>query len=377
MRPVQSIIRSGAFVHNLSLARAIPRGSSAYPVIKANGYGHGVELVARALSHADGFCIIELDAAVRLRERGITPTKPIMLLPGLFEPGELRDVLAHHLDIVVHNDQQLAWLEEQNAAFANQYAKSLTVWLKFNSGMNRLGFMPEAAIARAAYERLKRLAIVKEIIFMTHFARADEPEIGVTEALARMAIAEQGLRDAGFGRDGNYRKSFCNSAATIDYPQAHGHIVRPGIMTYGATPFAHKSAKELGLKPAMRFTSQVVAIQEIKAGETVGYGGKFTATRTDKLTRIAIVACGYADGYPRHAPVGTPIAVAGVRTVTAGRVAMDTLFADITDIPQAQLGSDVELWGELVPVDEVATAAGTIGYELLCAIAPRVRVVEA
>jgi alanine racemase len=368
VRPVTATIRATALAYNYGIAKQAAPQSQAYAVIKANGYGHGVMSVAKALKHADGFAIIELETAVKLREAGFR--QPMMLLPGLFASAELATFIEHGLDMIVHNDEQLSWLEAAHGL----PEKALTIWLKFNSGMNRLGFMPHQA--QAAYERLKRMPCIREIIFTTHFARADEPDFGVVEPLRRMAVAEQGLRAAGFGSDGNHRKSFCNSAATIDHSNAHGAIVRPGIMLYGATPFAHKTAAYMGLKPAMRFASKVVAIQEPAAGETVGYGGRFTATRTDKPTRIAVVACGYADGYPRHAPVGTPIAVAGQRTVTAGRVAMDTLFVDITDVPQAQFGSDVELWGDVVPVDEVATAAGTIGYELLCAVAQRVRFIE-
>ncbi len=373
MRPTKATISAAALAHNYAFAKHCAAGAQAYAVIKANGYGHGVMRVANALKGADGFAVIELDVAVRLREAGFM--QPIMLLPGLFEPNEFEVFAANQLDMVVHNDAQIVWLELAQKSFVA--SAKINVFLKFNSGMNRLGFMPEEA--QVVYERLSKLTFINEIIFTTHFARADEPTFDMREPLRRMATAEAGLKRAGFGASlnaPNKRQSFCNSAATIDHTIAHGDIVRPGIMLYGATPFAHKTAAQIGLKPAMEFTSQVVAIQSITAGETVGYGGRFTATRTDKPTRIAVIACGYADGYPRHAPIGTPISVAGVRTVTAGRVAMDTMFADVTDIPQAQLGSSVELWGNHVSVDEVAILAGTIGYELLCAITQRVHMVD-
>jgi alanine racemase len=231
-----------------------------------------------------------------------------------------------------------------------------------NTGMNRLGFKPmdyAAALKRLAGCNNVMGRSRKEITLMTHFATADEDE-GIEAPLQVFRQATQAL---------NYPASLANSAALLRYPETHADWVRPGIMLYGATPVSGTPASSYGLKPAMSLTSEIIAVQELELGESVGYGQRFTATRK---TRVGIVACGYADGYPRHAPSGTAIAVDGHITRTLGRISMDMLFADITDLPEADIGSTVELWGEQVSVDIVAEAAGTVGYELLCAVAPRV-----
>jgi alanine racemase len=250
-------------------------------------------------------------------------------------------------------------------------AQPLSVFAKMNTGMNRLGFTSQAY--SSALARLQQSRNVANITMMTHFATADEDE-GITAPLALFKQATQGM---------GYASSLANSAALLRYPESHSDWVRPGILLYGATPMAGQTAASLGLKPVMQLTSEVIGVQTLQPGESVGYGKRFTATHT---TRVAIVACGYADGYPRHAgqyPAdesqhGAPIAVAGKLTKTLGRVSMDMLFADITNIPEANIGSPVELWGAQVPVDAVAEASGTVGYELLCAVAPRVpfKVVE-
>jgi alanine racemase len=225
--------------------------------------------------------------------------------------------------------------------------------------MNRLGFMPEEV--PAVMERLKSHSAVRDVTLMTHFSHADEAE-GVSAQLERF----NGLTSA-------YRasRSMANSAALLRYPATHGDWVRPGIMLYGASPFVDTSAQQIGLKPVMTLSSQIISVRDIKAGETVGYAGLF---RADSTTRIGVVACGYADGYPRHAPTGTPILVNGQRTRTLGRVSMDMLAVDLSNITDAKIGSRVVLWGEGMPVEEVAHAAGTISYELLCAITARVPV---
>lgn len=320
-------------------------------VIKANGYGHGVLTAAQGLSAADGFAILELDKAIALREAGFRQT--ILMLEGLFSEEELTQASQHNLSLVVHDFRQLEMLK------AAVLAKPLSIFVKLNTGMNRLGFAPKDFVP--ACRRLIDCANVADITLMTHFATADE-EAGVSAPFALFQKATTAF---------NYPKSLANSAAILRYPQTHMQWVRPGIMLYGATPVSGTAAASFGLKPAMSLTSEIIAVQHMQPGDSVGYGNQFTASRR---THVGIIACGYADGYPRHAPNGTPVMVAGKPARTIGRVSMDMLYADITDIPEADTGSAVELWGEQIPVDAVAEAAGTVGYELLCALAPRVPV---
>jgi alanine racemase len=353
-RPIRATIHAAALAHNYAVAKRAAPASLAYAVIKADGYGHGAWRVASALAAADGFATLELDGAVQLRESGIAA--PILLLEGVFSAAELREAAARKLAIVVHGEEQVRPLEGATLA------APVDVFLKINTGMNRLGFPPQLAGNVAA--RLKASRNVRSLTLMTHFATADGPT-GVAEAMARFAAATRGLEE---------RKSLANSAATLRHPGTHGDIVRPGILLYGATPFADASAASLGLKPAMTLASELIAIQSIGPGETVGYGAAF---RAEKPMRIGVVACGYADGYPRVAPTGTPIVVAGVRTRTVGRISMDMTMVDLGEVPGARVGSPVELWGAQLPIDEVAASAGTVGYELMCAVASRVPVTGA
>jgi alanine racemase len=252
----------------------------------------------------------------------------------------------------VHCAEQVDMLEKA------RLSRPLDVYLKLNTGMNRLGIAP--ADARALAQRLSQAQGVASLCLMTHFARADEPD-AIAEPLARFNAACEGLP---------YPRSLANSAGVVRYADVGGDIVRPGVMLYGATPFATRSARSLGLSPVMTLRSKLIGVQTLGAGDSVGYAATFTAARP---TRIGVVACGYADGYPRHAPNGTPVLVDGQRVPIAGRVSMDMLTVDLSNVPAARIGSDVVLWGEGLPVDEVANAAGTVGYELLCAVAPRVR----
>jgi alanine racemase len=355
-RPIRARIAPAAILHNYRLAKRQAPQSRAWAVVKANAYGHGQWRAVEALrGEADGFALLECENAVALREAGIS--QPILLLEGVFSARDVRAVAEHGLSCVVHCPEQLDLL------LGEAGAAPLSIYLKLNSGMNRLGFTSANLPAALAAIRARPAT---ETTLMSHFADADG-ERGVVWQLERFqAMAGDWLGPV----------SLANSAAIFDYPTTHADWVRPGIMLYGASPFAGRSAEALGLQPAMTLESMIIGVQELAPGERVGYGGTFEAERP---TRIGIVACGYADGYPRHAPTGTPIAVMGRRTRTLGRVSMDMLACDLTDIPDAGIGAPVTLWGKgiagEVPADEVAAAAGTIAYELFCALAPRVPVV--
>ena len=353
MRPIRARIDSAALRHNLGAARRRAPRSRIWAVVKASAYGHGLARAARALSAADGLALIELDAALELRRAG--ERRPILLLQGFFSPEELESIAAHGLTTVVHDPEQLAALERA------RLPKKIAVYAKVNTGMNRLGFAAEDL--RGVLGRLRDCPGVGEIALMTHFADADGKG-GVRWQLERFEAATAGI---------DLPKSLANSAALLRYPESHKDWVRPGIMLYGCSPFPDESAEALGLKPAMTLESELIAVRSLSPGDSVGYGRTYTA---DGPTRIGIVACGYADGYPRHAPTGTPVLVGGKRTRTVGRVAMDMLFADVTGIPEAAVGSPVTLWGEGLSADEVAASAGTVSYELLCALSQRVPVSE-
>ena len=348
-RPLVAQLDLDALAANVARARAYASGARLLAVVKANAYGHGLLRVLPALQAADGLALIELDAAVRLREQG--EAREILLLEGFFEPSEVPVLAEQRLSSVVHAVDQVAILERA------RLARPLDVWLKVNTGMNRLGVAPAEVKSLAA--RLARTPNVASIGLAMHFARADEDD-GLADAMARFDAACAGLP---------YPRSLANSAGVVRYAETGGDVVRPGIMLYGATPFADRTAASLGLAPVMTLRAKLIAVQTLAAGERVGYGGTFTARAP---TRIGVVACGYADGYPRHARNGTPVLVEGVRCAMAGRVSMDMVTVDLAPVPHASVGSDVVLWGEGLPVDDVASAAGTVGYELLCAVAPRV-----
>ena len=355
-RPIRARIAPLAIRHNYRLAKQHAPHSRAWAVIKANAYGHGQWRAVDALRNvADGFAMLECENAVALREAGIT--QPILLLEGIFSARDARAVVEHRLTTVVHCLEQLELLVRNG-----QFSAPVAVCLKLNTGMNRLGVT--AQTLPKALDILRQLPV--DVTLMTHFAEAD----------GERGVAWQMERFRAIAGDWSGPVSLGNSAAILRHPEAHGDWVRPGIMLYGASPFAEQSAAELGLQSVMTLESAIIGVQELAPGERVGYGGTFTAERP---MRIGVVACGYADGYPRHAPTGTPIAVMGRRTRTVGRVSMDMLACDLTDIPEAGIGAPVTLWGKgvagEVPADEVAAAAGTIAYELFCAVAPRVPVV--
>ena len=351
-RPIQAHIDPSALENNLRVARRTAPSARIMAVIKADGYGHGLARVAEALSAAEGFALLDLRDAVQLREAGFR--QAILLLEGAFDAADMVSIARYDLACVIHSAWQLPLLD------ACPERGKLDVWLKVNTGMNRLGFVPQQAAH--AMEQLHRHRAVRSITLMTHFANADEAR-GIAEPLALFNNFAAPYRVA---------RSLANSAALLRHPETHGDWVRPGMMLYGASPFAETGAQQLGLKPAMTLRSRIIAVQELRAGDEIGYGALF---RAKHAMRIGIVACGYADGYPRHAPNGTPLLVDGQRTQTLGRVSMDMLYADLSGLPQADVGSAVALWGEGLPVEEVARAAGTVSYELMCALTARVPVV--
>jgi len=355
-RPLTATIHSAALRHNLSLAQNAAPQSKVWAIVKANAYGHGLVRGMQAFERADGLGLIEVDAALRLRDLGWT--KPVLLLEGFFDESDLPELAARDVQFAIHCNEQIDMLAKASLP------STVHVHLKMNSGMNRLGFVAEKL--HDAYQRLQAIPSVRQITLMTHFANADDSNN------VHMPLAEQvrRFRSATHGLAGE--RSLANSAAVLSHPDVAADWVRPGIMLYGATP-GGKSAAEFGLQAAMTLESRIIGLQRIHAGDAIGYGSRFVA---DQSMTIGIVACGYADGYPRHAPAGTPVMIDGVRTRIVGRVSMDMLNVDLTNVPGAHAGSKVELWGKHLPIDEVANAAGTIGYELMCAIAPRVAVVE-
>jgi alanine racemase len=355
-RPIEALIHTRALAHNLTRARAAAPDAKVWAVVKANAYGHGIERVYEGLRGADGFALLDLNEAERIRALGWRG--PVLLLEGAFEPRDLE--LCSRLDLwhVVHCTEQIDWLATHKTHAPHR------VFLKMNSGMNRLGFKAETY--RSAWTRLNALPQVGEISLMTHFSDADG-ERGIERQVAVFDAATRDLPG---------ERSLANSAAILRHG-VHADWVRSGIMSYGSAPdFPEHDIGHWGLQPTMTLRSKLIATQRLSPGDSVGYGSSFTAG--EPMT-IGIVACGYADGYPRHCATGTPVLVNGVRTRTVGRVSMDMIAVDISTVPDAGLGSEVTLWGEgprgaRLAIDEVARAAGTIGYELMCALALRVPV---
>ena len=359
-RPIHATIHTAALRENLARARRAAPDARAWAVVKANAYGHGIERVWEGLRAADGFALLDLEEAERVRRLGWRG--PILLLEGVFEPRDLELCSRLSLWHVVHCDAQIDWLSAHKTHAPHR------VFLKMNSGMNRLGFTPERF--RAAWARLSALPQVEEISLMTHFSDADGPR-GIGQQVQAFSAATEDLPG---------ERSICNSAALLRHGlQASVRLdwVRAGIALYGGAPdHPERTAADWGLRPAMTLASRLIGVQHLRAGDTVGYGSRFTASGP---MSIGVVACGYADGYPRHAETGTPVLVDGVRTRPVGRVSMDMLAVDLTPVPSAGIGSAVTLWGQgpggaVLPIDEVAHAAGTIGYELMCALAQRVPV---
>jgi alanine racemase len=345
MRPARALIDLCALRHNYQLARETT-GAKALAVIKADAYGHGAVRVAQALeAQADGFAVACIEEALALRQAGIRA--PILLLEGFFEADELPLIVEHDFWCVVHSLWQLDAIEQTTVG------KPLNIWLKMDSGMHRVGVHP--ADYESAYKRLLASEKVAKVVLMTHFARADELGSARTdEQVAIFQSARQGL---------SAEVSLRNSPGVMGWPNVPSDWVRPGIMLYGATPFDEPQSIADRLQAVMTLESKVICVRELPAGEPVGYGGAFV---TDRNMRIGVVAMGYADGYPRQAPTGTPVMIDGHRSQLLGRVSMDMLCVDLTHVPAAGVGSRVELWGKNVLASDVAAHAGTIPYQIFC-----------
>ena len=345
MRPARALIDLQALRHNYQLAREVT-GAKALAVIKADAYGHGAVRCAQALeADADGFAVACIEEALELRAAGIRA--PILLLEGFFEADELPLIVEHDLWCVVHSLWQLDAIEQATLA------KPIQVWLKLDTGMHRVGLHPSEY--KSAYQRLQASGKVAKIVLMSHFARADELDsLRSVEQVAVFLAARDDL---------SAEVSLRNSPAILGWPSVPSDWVRPGLMLYGATPFEQDHPLAARLQPVMTVESKVICVRELPAGEPVGYGAKFI---TPKPMRIGVVAMGYADGYPRHAPTGTPVLVAGQRSQLLGRVSMDMLCIDLTDVPDAGLGSTVELWGKNILASELAEKAETIPYQIFC-----------
>lgn len=351
-RPICALVDLAAIRDNARYVRTLAPASRLLAVIKANAYGHGAVAVARTLgAEVDGFGVACTEEALELRHAAVE--QPILLLEGVFDPSELPLLDQLQLMTVVHDARQLEWILRARPQ------RPLRVWLKIDTGMHRLGLAPEPALA--AYRQLADCPHVGELLLMTHFARADETDPTPTD--------QQLARFDRLSRELPALRSLANSAAILARPDAHADWVRPGIMLYGPSPLEQAHPLDGALRPAMSFESELTAVRELPAGEPIGYGGRFVCQRP---TRVGVVAAGYADGYPRHAPDGTPVAVNGRLTRLIGRVSMDMLTVDLSDQPQASPGDPVELWGKRVSVNAVAAASGTIGYELLTGLSRRV-----
>lgn len=349
-RPLVAGINLSALRHNFRKVRQAAPASSVMAVVKANAYGHGLERVATALEDAHGFGVASLEEASRLREAGVR--RPVTLLEGVFSNDELDDVARLQLDLVVHHETQIEMLERAGPA------ASLRVWLKIDTGMHRLGFAPEQVAA--AHRRLVECGAVSRVDLLSHLASADDRRSGYTgRQLASFLQALHGLEG---------RRSLANSGAVLGWPEAHLDEVRPGIMLYGISPFVGSTAEDEGLQAVMTLRSRLIAVNRYRRQDAVGYGGAWVCPED---MDVGVVAAGYGDGYPRHAASGTPVLVNGRRATVIGRVSMDMITIDLRGHGDARVGDPVVLWGDGLPVEEVAQHAGTIAYELVCAVAPR------
>jgi alanine racemase len=351
-RPVRARIDLQALGDNLSLARQLAPASRVMAVVKADAYGHGLVPAASALDRADAFAVVSLDEAARLREAGID--KPVTLLEGLYGADEVDDAVALNLGLVVHCEEQLQWLERADAVHR------MPLWIKFDTGMHRLGFAPERA--SEIYVRLMERAVpAHNLGWMSHLACADEPRRPETaRQTGRFLAAVESLPGT---------KSLANSAALMSRPDSQLDWVRPGIMLYGGNPMTSTADCPHPLNAVMTLETTLIAVNRCFAGDAVGYGGAYVCPRD---MHVGVAAVGYGDGYPRHAPQGTPVLVDGRRCPLIGRVSMDMITIDLATVPEARVGDPVVLWGRGLPIDEIARHAGTINYELMCGITARV-----
>ncbi|MCU0977504.1 MAG: alanine racemase [Steroidobacteraceae bacterium] len=349
---IRAVIDTAALRHNLGRVRELAPRSKVLAVIKANAYGHGSVPSAVALAGADGFAVARLEEAVALRAAGLRHR--IVLLEGVFGTDGLRQAAHHRLDLCVHEPEQLAMLD----AWRGDH--EFSVWVKVDTGMNRLGFKP-AQFPRALSRLSACAAVAKPLTLVTHLANADDRD----DATTREQLDLFGRLTAGVPGE----RSIANSAGTLGWEASRADWVRPGLMLYGVSPFSDTTGQGLGLRPAMRLETTVIAVKDVEAGERVGYGGAWTAPRR---SRLAVAAAGYGDGYPRNTPSGTPVLVNEQRAELVGRVSMDMITIDVTHLPRVLVGDVVVLWGGGVPVEQVARAAGTIPYELICGVSQRV-----
>ena len=351
-RPARAHINLQALQHNFSRVQQAAPNSKIMAIIKANAYGHGLVRMAQSLPDADAFGVACLDEAISLREAGFD--RRIVLLEGLFTAEDIGLINGYQLDVVIHHESQLALLEQGGLL------RPLDIWVKLDTGMHRLGFAPENVEAVTA--RLRKIPRIGAIRYMSHFSCADDLDSNSTSSQRQTFLDAVAATPA--------EQTLANSAAILGWPETHLDWVRPGIMLYGGAPLAGHSAVSLDLQPVMTLGTRLIAVNERRAGDAIGYGEDWVCP-TDRL--IGVAAIGYGDGYPRHAPSGTPVLVNGKRANLAGRVSMDMICIDLADHPQASVGDEVILWGEGLLVDEVATAAGTLSYELLCGVGSRVQ----
>lgn len=353
LTPIRATIDTAALRHNLGRVREFAPGARVMSVIKANAYGHGLAGVARALAGADGMAVARVDEGLALRAAGHGGR--ILLLEGVLDADQLAAAVGAHLDLMVNHHEQLRMLEDRAGR------EPVCAWLKIDTGMHRLGFRPEEFAS--AHERLRRIPGVEpDPTLVTHLACAeDEADPKTADQLAAFEAATAGV---------GAPRSIANSAGVLAWPTARGDWVRPGLMLYGLSPFPQGSGSDFGLRAVMTFETHVIAVRTVKLGETVGYGGTWRAARD---SRVAVAAAGYGDGYPRSARAGTPVLVGGQRAPIAGRVSMDMLTVDVTDLPAVSIGDPVELWGPRLAVEEVARSADTIPYQLTCGVSSRVQ----
>jgi len=350
-RATRADIHLDALRHNLVAIRKRAPGSRVLAVIKANAYGHGIESVSRALKDADAFAVACIDEAMRVRSAGVN--NAVVLLEGVFTPEEQAQAAANNFEIVVHCARQLEWLRAYSGT-------PLKVWLKLDSGMNRLGFKPEDF--RAAWDALQDMKGVDGTPRqMTHLARADERDIGFTTRQLQV-FDELTANLPG-------EKSVANSAGTLAFPETHRDWVRPGGLLYGVSPLDDSHGIAEGLLPVMTVSTELIAVKRLQTGEAIGYGGQW---RAPEAMSYGVAAIGYGDGYPRHAPSGTTVLVNDRRTALIGRVSMDMIAVDLREQPEATAGDPVVLWGRGLPLEELANSSGTITYELLCGVTQRV-----